>query len=153
MSPYKEIMTTPSRSLPRASSPGPGPCGMPSVWLPVPGFRPASTDRGAWCWCPRNTSRKICSSTAPRTSAAGASSRWSRPSPLPRELQTIMRTLDTNVVVRVLIGDDPQQTPIAKRAFLAAIASGSAACPANAKIRSGPQLQHRWNLRLPSSVC
>jgi predicted nucleic-acid-binding protein len=33
-------------------------------------------------------------------------------------------TLDTNVVVRLLIGDDPQQTPIAERAFLAAIASG-----------------------------
>jgi hypothetical protein len=43
-----------------------------------------------------------------------------------------MRTLDTNVVVRLLIGDDPQQTPIAERAFLAAIASGSAAFPANA---------------------
>ena len=35
-----------------------------------------------------------------------------------------MRTLDTNVVVRLLIGDDPQQTPIAEQAFLAAIASG-----------------------------
>jgi predicted nucleic-acid-binding protein len=29
-----------------------------------------------------------------------------------------VRTLDTNVVVRLLIGDDPQQTPIAERAFL-----------------------------------
>ena len=35
-----------------------------------------------------------------------------------------MRTLDTNVVVRLLIGDDPQQTPIAEQAFLDAIASG-----------------------------
>jgi predicted nucleic-acid-binding protein len=35
-----------------------------------------------------------------------------------------MRTLDTNVVVRLLIGDDPLQTPIAERAFLDAIASG-----------------------------
>ncbi len=35
-----------------------------------------------------------------------------------------MRTLDTNVVVRLLIGDDPQQTPIAERAFLEVIATG-----------------------------
>jgi len=31
---------------------------------------------------------------------------------------------DTNVVVRLLIGDDPQQTPIAERAFLEAIDAG-----------------------------
>ena len=31
-----------------------------------------------------------------------------------------MRTLDTNVIFRLLIGDDPQQTPIAERTFLAA---------------------------------
>jgi predicted nucleic-acid-binding protein len=35
-----------------------------------------------------------------------------------------VRTLDTNVVVRLLIGDDPQQTSIAERAFLEAIAAG-----------------------------
>ena len=35
-----------------------------------------------------------------------------------------MQTLDTNVVVRVLIGDDPVQTPVAERTFLNAIASG-----------------------------
>jgi len=40
-----------------------------------------------------------------------------------------LRTLDTNVVVRLLIGDDPQQTPIAERAFLAAIASGGVYLP------------------------
>lgn len=40
-----------------------------------------------------------------------------------------MRTLDTNVVVRLLIGDDPQQTPIAERAFLDAIAAGGAYTP------------------------
>ena len=40
-----------------------------------------------------------------------------------------MRTLDTNVVVRLLIGDDPQQTPIAERAFLDAIAAGGAYVP------------------------
>ena len=40
-----------------------------------------------------------------------------------------MRTLDTNVVVRLLIGDDPQQTPIAERAFLDAIASGGVYLP------------------------
>ena len=40
-----------------------------------------------------------------------------------------MRTLDTNVVVRLLIGDDPQQTPIAERAFLEAIASGGVYLP------------------------
>jgi len=38
-------------------------------------------------------------------------------------------TLDTNVVVRLLIGDDPQQTPIAERALLAAIASGGVYLP------------------------
>jgi predicted nucleic-acid-binding protein len=40
-----------------------------------------------------------------------------------------VRTLDTNVVVRLLIGDDPRQTPIAERAFLAAIASGGVYLP------------------------
>ena len=40
-----------------------------------------------------------------------------------------MRTLDTNVVVRLLIGDDPLQTPIAERAFLDAIASGGIDLP------------------------
>lgn len=40
-----------------------------------------------------------------------------------------MRTLDTNVIVRLLIGDDPQQTPIAEQAFLAAIASGGIYLP------------------------
>ena len=40
-----------------------------------------------------------------------------------------MRTLDTNVVVRLLIGDDPLQTPIAERAFLDAIASGGIYLP------------------------
>ncbi|MCP9886710.1 type II toxin-antitoxin system VapC family toxin [Cyanobium sp. ATX 6A2] len=35
-----------------------------------------------------------------------------------------MTTLDTNVVVRLLIGDDPLQTPVAEKAFLDAIASG-----------------------------
>ncbi|HBU26311.1 MULTISPECIES: type II toxin-antitoxin system VapC family toxin [Synechococcus] len=40
-----------------------------------------------------------------------------------------MRTLDTNVVVRLLIGDDPQQTPIAEQAFLDAIASGGIYLP------------------------
>ncbi|MFO7630559.1 MAG: hypothetical protein R6W06_13820 [Prochlorococcaceae cyanobacterium] len=29
-----------------------------------------------------------------------------------------MKTLDTNVVVRLLIGDDPQQTPIAEQAWV-----------------------------------
>ena len=40
-----------------------------------------------------------------------------------------MQTLDTNVIVRLLVGDDPQQTPIAKRAFLAAVASGGVDLP------------------------
>ena len=40
-----------------------------------------------------------------------------------------MRTLDTNVIVRLLIGDDPQQTPIAEQSFLAAIASGGIYLP------------------------
>jgi predicted nucleic-acid-binding protein len=40
-----------------------------------------------------------------------------------------VRTLDTNVVVRLLIGDDPQQTPIAERAFLDAIAAGGVYLP------------------------
>ena len=40
-----------------------------------------------------------------------------------------MKTLDTNVVVRLLIGDDPQQTPIAEQAFLSAIATGGVYLP------------------------
>ena len=40
-----------------------------------------------------------------------------------------VKTLDTNVVVRLLIGDDPQQTPIAEQAFLDAIASGGIYLP------------------------
>lgn len=40
-----------------------------------------------------------------------------------------MRTLDTNVVVRLLIADGPQQTPIAERAFLDAIAAGGVYLP------------------------
>ena len=40
-----------------------------------------------------------------------------------------MRTLDTNVVVRLLIGDDPQQTPIAEQTFLEAIAGGGVYLP------------------------
>jgi predicted nucleic-acid-binding protein len=40
-----------------------------------------------------------------------------------------VRTFDTNVVVRLLIGDDPQQTPIAEKAFLDAIASGGVYLP------------------------
>ncbi|MFM9047937.1 MAG: hypothetical protein ACKOOH_09860 [Cyanobium sp.] len=40
-----------------------------------------------------------------------------------------MKTLDTNGVVRVLIGDDPQQTAIAQRAFLEAIAAGGVYLP------------------------
>ena len=40
-----------------------------------------------------------------------------------------MKTLDTNVVVRLLIGDDPQQTPIAEQSFLSAIATGGVYLP------------------------
>ncbi len=40
-----------------------------------------------------------------------------------------MNTLDTIVVVRVLVGDDPQQTPIAEQAFLEAIAAGGVYLP------------------------
>ena len=40
-----------------------------------------------------------------------------------------MQTLDTTVVVRVLIGDDPDQTPLAERAFLDAIAAGGVFLP------------------------
>lgn len=40
-----------------------------------------------------------------------------------------MQTLDTNVIVRLLVGDDPQQTPIAERAFLAAVSSGGVYLP------------------------
>ena len=40
-----------------------------------------------------------------------------------------MRTLDTNVIVRLLVGDDQQQTPVAERAFLAAIANGGVFLP------------------------
>ncbi len=40
-----------------------------------------------------------------------------------------MQTLDTNVVVRLLVGDDPQQTPIAEQAFLSAINNGGVYLP------------------------
>lgn len=40
-----------------------------------------------------------------------------------------MKTLDTNVVVRVLVGDDPQQTPIAEQAFLTSSDSGGIYLP------------------------
>ena len=40
-----------------------------------------------------------------------------------------MLTLDTNVVVRLLVGDDPQQTPIAEQAFLSAINNGGVHLP------------------------
>ena len=40
-----------------------------------------------------------------------------------------MRTLDTDVIVRLLVGDDPRQTPIAEQAFLKAIATGGVYLP------------------------
>jgi len=40
-----------------------------------------------------------------------------------------VKTLDTNVVVRVLVGDDPQQTPIAEQAFLTSSDSGGIYLP------------------------
>lgn len=40
-----------------------------------------------------------------------------------------MKTLDTNVLVRVLVGDDPVQTPIAEAAFLDAVNSGGVYLP------------------------
>jgi predicted nucleic-acid-binding protein len=38
-------------------------------------------------------------------------------------------TLDTNVLVRLLIGDEPRQTTIAEQAFLAAVDSGGVYLP------------------------
>jgi predicted nucleic-acid-binding protein len=40
-----------------------------------------------------------------------------------------VQTLDTNVVVRLLVGDDPLQTPIAEQAFLSAIDNGGVYLP------------------------
>ena len=40
-----------------------------------------------------------------------------------------MRTLDTNVVIRLLVGDEPRQTPVAERAFLDAISTGGVYLP------------------------
>jgi predicted nucleic-acid-binding protein len=40
-----------------------------------------------------------------------------------------VQTLDTNVLVRVLIGVDPEQTSLAEQAFLAAIANGEVILP------------------------
>ena len=51
------------------------------------------------------------------------------PSALTPTLPLIVRTLDTNVIVRLLVGDDPRQTPIAERAFLEAIATGGVFIP------------------------
>ena len=42
---------------------------------------------------------------------------------------SIVRILDTNVIVRLLVGDAPQQMPIAERAFLAAVPSGGVYLP------------------------
>ena len=44
-------------------------------------------------------------------------------------LPPAVQTLDTNVVVRLLVGDDPQQTPIAEQAFLSAINNGGVYLP------------------------
>jgi len=44
-------------------------------------------------------------------------------------LPPAVQTLDTNVVVRLLVGDDPQQTPIAEQAFLSAIDDGGVFLP------------------------
>lgn len=49
--------------------------------------------------------------------------------PLLPAIQTNVKTLDTNVFVRLVIGDHPQQTPSAERAFLEAIASGGVYLP------------------------
>ena len=46
------------------------------------------------------------------------------PSALTPTPSLILRTLDTNVIVRLLVGDDPRQTPLAEQALLEAIASG-----------------------------
>ena len=40
-----------------------------------------------------------------------------------------VQTLDTNVIVRLLVGDDPLQTPIAEQAFLSAIDNGGVYLP------------------------
>ena len=44
-------------------------------------------------------------------------------------LPPAVQTLDTNVVVRLLLGDDPLQTPIAEQAFLSAIDNGGIYLP------------------------
>jgi predicted nucleic-acid-binding protein len=46
------------------------------------------------------------------------------PSALTPTPPLIVRTLDTNVIVRLLVGDDPGQTPRAAQAFLNAIPRG-----------------------------
>ena len=59
-----------------------------------------------------------------------------------------VRTLDTNVVVRLLIGDDPQQTPIAEQAFLDAIASGGVVLPEVAWVLRGYDLERATRYQL-----
>jgi predicted nucleic-acid-binding protein len=44
-------------------------------------------------------------------------------------LPQILRPLDTNVIVRLLVGDDSRQTPLAEQTFLEAIASGGVYLP------------------------
>lgn len=41
----------------------------------------------------------------------------------------IVQTLESSVIVRLLVGDDPGQTPIAEHAFLEAIARGGVYLP------------------------
>ena len=51
------------------------------------------------------------------------------PSALTPTPPLIVWTLDTNVIVRLLVGDDPRQPPLAEQAFLKAIATGGVYLP------------------------
>jgi predicted nucleic-acid-binding protein len=58
-----------------------------------------------------------------------------------------VRILDTNVVIRLLVGDDPQQTPIAERAFLDAISTGGV------HLSDGVQVEVAWSSTLSMGAC
>ena len=70
--------------------------------------------RGGWFWCRPFMTPKICFATGLPSGARCRLMRWIAPS----EERSAVAAFDTNVLVRVLVGDDPAQTRKAERAFI-----------------------------------
>ncbi len=73
---------------------------------PEAGEMLAATPRGAWCSFRPFTSPRSSCAIGPRSRASSPSKRWIAPS----RGRCDVVALDTNVIVRVLVGDDPAQT-------------------------------------------